>query len=282
MQLSEYLLQEGKSLLDLTPGGDAWKERFANDHDEVAEVVLYTAQWMYRRDATVERLLRQSRQWLGKFGLAPDQLRSALAVLLRARPAAVIRKLKGWINQRRELRIYRADRALAKCHPQDPRVRCNNLADLLLFQPGESWQTRDGFLSGALVRLEQGQSAYTIRLGNRLAHFGWIVTQCKSHMTEVEQSMSFPTGSVALYDFYSDPPFRGQGLYRATIGHMLQVSFTDKNTRYAYISVLADNGPSRHVIESMGFEYQGSFHWQRHLGKVTKWADAFPLEHEHA
>lgn len=41
MQLSEYLLSEGLEMIDLTPGGDPWKERFANAHDEVAEAVVY-------------------------------------------------------------------------------------------------------------------------------------------------------------------------------------------------------------------------------------------------
>ena len=84
--------------------------------------------------------------------------------------------------------------------------------------------------------------------------------------------MTLPVGSVALYDFYSHPDFRGRGLYRATISHMLQQAFADEAIEYAYISVLADNVPSRHVIEKVGFEYQGSFFWQRRFGSERKWA----------
>ena len=282
MQLSEHLLQVGRTVLDLTPGGDAWKERFADDHDEVAEAILHTSMWGRRRAETVDALARHGKQWLGRIGVTPDQVRAGLALLRRAKPAAVIRKIRRWANERREFRVYRGDHALAQRYTHDPRVRCNDLGDLLLFQPGESWQSRDGFLSSALARLEEKQSAYTIRLDGRLAHCGWLAVQSKSHMTEVEQSMTFPPGSVALYDFYTSPDFRGRGLYRATIGHMLQAAFAREDVRYAYISVLADNGPSRHVIESMGFEYQGSFHWRRRVGRVTKWADADLLEPEHA
>ncbi len=241
MQLSERLLEVGRTVLDLTPGGDAWKERFANDHDEVAEAVLYASATTHHRDAVLESLGRTARTLLGWAGVSPAQARAAAALLRKASPARVLRKLRAWV--------------------------------------GES---RDGFLSAALERLEQGQSAFTIRLDGRLAHCGWMAAQSESRMTEVEQSLTFPAGSVALYDYYTPPGFRGRGLYRAAIGHMLQTAFQREETRYAYISVLADNGPSRHVIEGLGFEYQGSFHWRRRLGRVTKWSDAFPEEGDDA
>ena len=96
--------------------------------------------------------------------------------------------------------------------------------------------------------------------------------QADHYMTEVCQSLTLPRASVVLYNFYSHPIFRGRGLYRATIGHMLHEAFADESTRYAYIGVLADNLPSRHVIETMGFEYQGSFFWKRCFGIERKWS----------
>jgi len=39
--LAEALLGSGIDTIDLTPGGDAWKERFANAHDEVCEMYLF-------------------------------------------------------------------------------------------------------------------------------------------------------------------------------------------------------------------------------------------------
>ena len=278
MQLSERLLAEGRTVLDLTPGGDAWKERFANDHDEVAEAVLYASPATHHRDAALEALGRTARTLLGWVGISPARARAAAALLRKASPARVLRKLRAWVGESREFRVYRADRNLAQRCTEDPRLRRDDLADLLLFRPGEPWQSRDGFLSAALERLEQGQSAFTIRLEGQLAHCGWMAAQSESRMTEVEQSLTFPPGSMALYDYYTPPGFRGRGLYRAAIGHMLRAAFQREETRYAYISVLADNGPSRHVIEGLGFEYQGAFHWRRRFGRVTKWSDAFPEE----
>ena len=273
MDLSLQLLRDGKSALDLTPGGDAWKDRFANDHDIVLEVTVHVSAMNRKLAAGKETVLRWGRRCVTSAGLSPAQLKSLAAKLPRVRISSVLRKLTGWINADREFRVYRANRALAGTQrQQDTRVQRNALPDLLAFQPGESWQSRDGFLSSALSRLEHGTVAYTVAMDNRLAHVGWLAHGTTSYMTEVGQSITFPPGSVAFFDFYSHPDFRGRGLYRTTIRHMLGEAFADDAVEYAYISVLADNGPSRHVIETLGFEYQGSFHWQRRFGKVRKWA----------
>ena len=278
MQLSEYLLEKGITVLDLTPGGDSWKERFANAHDEVTEAVVYGSTWTHIRTATVENLLHRGKQLVSLAGIDPTSVKTSLNTLRRARPEAAIKKLINWYNAHREFRIYRGDRVLAKRFSSDSRVHCNALSDLLAFEPGEPWQTRDNFLSSALARFEQGEFAYTIMMDNRLAHCGWMVkNQTNSYMTEVKQSMTFPPGSVALYDYYTPPGFRGQGLYRATIGHMMHAAFADEQIQYAYISVLADNLPSRHVIESMGFEYQRSLFWERRFGRERTWSHP-PLE----
>lgn len=273
MQLSEHLLKEGKNVLDLTPGGDPWKERFANAHDEVAEAIVYGSAGAQVQDVTLDRLLQWGKWCSALVGVTPANVKSALAMLRRVRPTTVIRKIRNWSRMDREFRIYRGDRALAESFRCDERVHHNSLSHLLSFEPGEPWQSRDTFLSNALARLEHGEVAYTISIDNRLAHCGWMVkNQGESHMTEVKQSMTFPQGSVALYDFYSQPGYRGQGLYRATIGHMMREAFADAEIHHAYISVLADNLPSLHVIETMGFEYQGSLFLKRRFGTERTWA----------
>ncbi len=272
MDLSAQLLRDGKQVLDLTPGGDAWKDRFANAHDAVAEAVVYASTLARRRADGQEYLLHLARRCAAAAGVSTATARSFAARLVRVRPAQVIRKLSAWTTIDREFRVYRATRSLAASQQADERVRCNALPDLLSFEPGEPWQSRDGFLSSALERIENGTRAYTVCIDDRLAHVGWLTHGLQSYMTEVKQSMTFPVGSVALFDFYSHPDFRGRGLYRATISHMLQQAFADEAIAYAYISVLADNAPSRHVIEKIGFEYQGSYFWQRRFGNERKWA----------
>jgi CelD/BcsL family acetyltransferase involved in cellulose biosynthesis/RimJ/RimL family protein N-acetyltransferase len=272
MQLSELLLQEGKEVLDLTPGDDAWKERFANAHDEVAEVILYRSRGARAAAEALQRFTNWGKRGAARAGVTPAKVRRSLSRLRRARLASVARKIGDLVCARREFRVYRCERALAETQQYDARVRHNSFPDLVAFEPGESWQTRARFLSESLQRLERGESVYTVTIDDRLAHSGWMVAnQSASYMTEVEQSLTLPPGSVLLCNFFTDPGFRGRGLYRATIGHMLRSAFSQAATRYAYIGVLADNHPSRHVIEAAGFAYQRSFFLRRCLGVQRMW-----------
>jgi CelD/BcsL family acetyltransferase involved in cellulose biosynthesis len=275
-QLAESLLDTGIDTIDLTPGGDAWKERFANAHDEVYELYLFAQPGQARaqdRRASIEAALKAG---LRHLSLQPAQLRNAVAKLRRLRPQALASRIAGWVSERRELRIYRMAAGDVGERRHDPRVHANMIDALLAFEPGDSWQTRQGYLSAALARLEAGERAYTIAGDDgRLAHSGWLVPrQQQSRMSEVEQTLQLPPNSATLYDFYTDPANRGRGLYGATIDHILVDAFADPALEYAYISVLADNLASRKVIERAGFQYLGSFHWQRSLGRVRKFADA--------
>lgn len=281
MQLQRLLLEEGLEAIDLTPGGDAWKERFADAHDDVADVELYRDVWRRRRVDAADTLRERVRHVAHSVGVRPAAVRTAIAMLGRARPSAVARRLASVLRSDREFRVYRMERAaVERAARADARVACNRLEDLLRFEPAERWESRTAFLGAALARLERGELTFTVCVGTALAHRGWMVQgQKRSFMSEVQQAIEFPDGSVALYDFYTHPRFRGQGLYAATIRHMMSVALQDSRMRFCYIAVLAHNAPSRHVIESLGFAYQGSLYWQRRLWTRRTWADpAFAAE----
>lgn len=55
------LARNGLSLLDLTPGGDPWKERFAREHDEVLEITCYPQRTDFIRHRISESLRELAR-----------------------------------------------------------------------------------------------------------------------------------------------------------------------------------------------------------------------------
>ncbi|MBL8379244.1 MAG: GNAT family N-acetyltransferase [Burkholderiales bacterium] len=285
MRLSEALVAKGVHTLDLSPGGDPWKERFANDHDEVFELLVYRdaagLQAAHRR----ERRLAQAKRVLAGVGLAPERAR-ALATHMRklaqpARWAGAARRMLNWlVGERREYRLYRLNRAQAAAilagQARRTDLRVNAPAALLGFVPRETWQDRQAFWSQALARLEAGHQVYTLSGSDGdLQHFGWLAFgERQSRISEVGQTLDLPEGSATLYDFYTDPQARGQGAYRASLRAMLEDAFARPDTRWAYIGVLADNLASRHVIESTGFQYQGSLRRQARWGGEHHTRDA--------
>jgi len=154
LDLCTELLNDVKTVLDLTPGGDPWKERFANSHDEVAELHLHRSWAAHRRTRAREALLALGKAAASKVGVTPGALRATARGVRKATPSRLVRSLGRWISERHEFRVYRGTREWAAQFQRDPEVRRNDLSDLLLFRPGESWQTRQGFLGAALERLE--------------------------------------------------------------------------------------------------------------------------------
>lgn len=274
MQLSKHLLESGIEKIDITPGGDPWKERFANSHDHVAEIELFRtgrSRLIAKQRSNIERLAKRC---LTLFGVTPSAVRARLSRIKNVTPRAIAKRLRNWVSMKRELRIYRCERDLSLQASYHSEIQLNSLQDLMSFEPGERWQTYHGFLRSALHRLENGESAFTISINGKLAASGWMVkNQSKAILSEVDQTMDMPESSASLYDFYTDPEFRGQGLYRKLISHMLKFVFDDEKTKYAYICVLADNTPSRHVIENTGFKHQGSFYFERKFEKKRRWSD---------
>ncbi len=277
LKLSECLASQGVSTLDLTPGGDPWKERFANDHDEVFELRIWGKKSRVWIASLSRSLTAAARSSILKVGVTPDQARTALR---RARRLARVgpwlrlpRRTARWLaGQEKEYRVYCLSRQSEHAPGpgfKDLDVQVDDLRAMLSFVPGEDWQSREAFWSQALSRLEDGHSAYTISEAGRLRHSGWIGwNDVKSFVSEIGVSLQFAEGSVSLYDFYTHPEDRGKGLYRRCLKSMLAEAFSRSDTQRVHIGVMADNGPSRHVIESLGFEYLGSLRRASRFGRA--------------
>ena len=110
---------------------------------------------------------------------------------------------------------------------------------------------------------------------SRLLHYGWLIErQTESVISEVGQTNYLPADAAVLADYYSHPLARGRGLYQKSLSQMLHDAAAIQGTRRIYIGVMADNGPSRHVIEKLGFVYQYSFFRQRRPHATRLWSNA--------
>jgi CelD/BcsL family acetyltransferase involved in cellulose biosynthesis len=88
--LVERLYAEGYAVLDLTPGPDAFKERFAGEYEEVNALSVYFRQREWLKAKVRERSRAFARGMLSAFGIAPS---SVLRILprMKAFPRAILR-----------------------------------------------------------------------------------------------------------------------------------------------------------------------------------------------
>jgi hypothetical protein len=197
-------------------------------------------------------------------------------------PLVLLRNTKDRLLRDSEYRIYSFAPGDMDHTPPTVAVLRDSLPDLLRYTPAEGWQSKQSFLSRSLARLESGEHVYTVSDGERLLHYGWLREHAnKTFSTEVQQELPFPEGSAYLYDFYTFPYARGRALYQQSLRRILMDLRSHAEVKRAFIGVLADNGPSRHVIEKVGFTYEFSGFQKIRLGWARRWSEA-PLQQDRA
>lgn len=281
--LGAMLAEQGVEALDLTPTGD-YKDRFSSHHDEVGRLQVFlspSAKTRYRIGLAGRTV---TKNLLRKLGKSPEETKArARSLVERVRrikpldiPAMMWRRARLATSYTRELRIYRYEVAEAAGLTHQNLMKRDELTDLLAYHPVlASEATVQGFLRDCLARLEEGQHIYTLVQDGALAHYGWLIDrQEKSYMQEVGQLLLLPPDSAVLYGFYSSIASRNRGYYQASLRQMLSDAARIPGTKHIWISVLADNGASRHTIEKVGFKYQYSFFEAKRLGKIRRWTNA--------
>lgn len=211
--LGQRLLQEGRAYFDLTPGGDPYKERMANRHDVVHELVICN-NLPYR----AKRLLRKNKHnLLTKVGIRP----MAFDLSLEKRLYLLKGKLKGIIQrgvtnsiiQKAKASLMYSDTRILRITPTKPtsseqiKLRQNDLSDLLDFEQKGGSVTRWEFTEDAMRRLEDGQQVYTWTENGGLLACIWLSI---SKPEQIENGV--PEGSALLENLYCHPAGRAKAM----------------------------------------------------------------------
>lgn len=185
---------------------------------------------------------------------------------------SLLRDLKNRIYSTTETRIYACHKAAIgakslKSHP----IRKDHWADLEKFDQHSGWVTRAKFLAEAESRLLAGEHVYTIVENGCLLHYGWLVVPAETrYILEADQIVHFPPDSAYAYDFFTHPNARNQGLYQSSLWHILRHVTRTTELRDLYIAV-GSHGPSRYVVEKLGFRYCRSLFVKWRWGRAKRW-----------
>jgi CelD/BcsL family acetyltransferase involved in cellulose biosynthesis len=179
--LARHLAQEGFKTFDLTPGDDPWKERFADEHDEVYELRMFASALARLRATVPRRVATVAKGGARVFGITPDRWRR-----WRERGRTWI---AGGSSTPDTNECWQRERNVMLAKPAGA-LALDAVGDLL-FVPTP--RTRKQFLTNALTRLERKEHVYTEVHGGRLRYCAW------SRRTEDPTHGS----AVLLYDIQS-------------------------------------------------------------------------------
>jgi CelD/BcsL family acetyltransferase involved in cellulose biosynthesis/GNAT superfamily N-acetyltransferase len=275
LQLGLMMHNQGFARLDLTPGGDAYKDDRATEYDDAHVLTVFLdGKALASNRATgagrnalkaIARVLHLDRDRVSRLSsLAKRALANPFRTL-----RALFRRAKKWAWASTEMRFYRVE--AKQVEPSAARsANRDSLHDLLSYRPGADDRSRSDFLSHALGRVLSGVHSYSVVKDDHLVHYGWLTEKsAPSFITEVQHSYEYPPNSAVMWDFYTHPAYRGQGLYSQTLKQILSDAAANPGTEFIYIAVLADNVASRKAIERVGFVYHESIARKTRFGKAT-------------
>jgi GNAT superfamily N-acetyltransferase len=256
--LGKMLLEQGYERIDLTPGGDPYKERFANASDEVYTLTVFARALENRCAAVVESVQDRMKDTLTRWKIRPAHAKAVAQRL--ARPAALLHLTRAWLSSSQEALIYsrdvRTNGLQAACRNL---VRGDSIEDLMGYHPLGGGPTRHEFLSDAMFRIEQGQRVYTHAENGRLLHYAWFAAQPpKELFAAALPGFEMPDKCGLIVDCYTLPAARGRGLASASMAAILHDAGGMKNLNRTFIAIPAANPAARRLVERAGFRYASS------------------------
>ena len=168
----------------------------------------------------------------------PDGLDSALAAL-------------GW---------HRQDDTRVMVAPQ-----CPSVAEPLT--PGLVWQQLDAASYAEVVGALRGspaeqRSAHAQRLAlSPVPYQGWVLRRPDDGQVLACGQSAAEADLVGLYDVFTHPQARGQGLARILCSRLLAQAHA-AGARVAYLQVDADNHPARAIYRRLGFADAYAYHYR--------------------
>ncbi len=271
LHLGLLLHEEGYSSLDLTPGGDAYKEDRATRYDEAYDLSIFLDRKAWVRHRIASSLRSAAKRIAGILHL--DKKRLSRWRSFADDPIRALRSLFGSIRNRvwssTEIRLYRAQ--TNRVPTSSDTMRRDSLPDLLKYEPADTGgPSKRDFLSGAMSNIESGLHSYSITDSEVLVSYGWLTSQIgKSYIPEVQHTYEYPPNSALLQQIWTRPSHRGQGFGSRAVKHILSDAASGENINFVYVAVPSGNRTCRRAIEKAGFKYQNSIIRKVRFGAIT-------------
>lgn len=260
--LADYALSEGYRYIDLTPGGDRYKERFQTHEQNLISPIVYFGR-KYRWIIPPLKIFKRFAFYIiscggTKLDFFQYVKRMKVNLLIKKISNISLNKLLNrlltlFYNHRIRILYSLNPGTFARHGQRSVAVHKQSYSDLLKYSGSIPWLDKRSLLSQAQRRFDSNEVLYSIIIDNTLAHWGWFAPGGRTHIfTDTQMKFESQMNSAVLYDFYTEPHFRKRGLYRACMTAMIEDARSLGITT-VYISVSHDNIASKSAIESVGF-----------------------------
>ena len=167
-----------------------------------------------------------------------------------------------------ESRVYRMPAARAADLAGGDEFARDAAADFAAYRPDNPWDLPAAEQRSVVAdRLHSGTHSYTLVEDGLLVHHSYLTAPAAT--VELDYALGeypLPANSATLWDDNTHSAARGRGLHQASLRRRARDAGRTPGVDWVYIVVRADNAPSRHNIEKVGFEHVHSARITRVLG----------------
>ena len=246
IKLMEFIKEEGFHYLDLTPGGDSYKERYANEH-----VALIKPGFSFSRYQWIKGyLIGSARTFLKKYMTAKDvasiknRARKNLSKLLR-------RKVSAYTSGAPSYFIYTKERQKVSLPDRLPPLRRQQYKDLLLYEGYREDLTCKEIAYRSMKKFERGDRLYTMVSENELAASFWLAKSGKKHWhPDLKEKINEKENSFFIYDIYISSRADQKMIFQSAIQEILEI-IKDEEISLLYLVKPVD--VDENTIKELGF-----------------------------
>jgi CelD/BcsL family acetyltransferase involved in cellulose biosynthesis len=206
IMLGQLLIEENMDTFDLTPGGDAYKERLATSQDQVHELFISGVLQTKIKKIIIEPALSAIKSILRRKGLTPRLVKNEV-LKIKGRLALAIQhgltKHLSWHylwkgNSSKTLVCKFKSTKLQTEYP----IKVNDVRALLRYKPSQGIYSRWDFLEDAMLRFELGEQVYTLTEKGQLLVCIWHERQ---HGTEDIAENTLDNAPLVLRGLFIHP-----------------------------------------------------------------------------
>lgn len=278
LELARLLTAEGFTTLDLTPGSDPYKLRFATGSRLLTRLALFTSRPAGLR-ARATRLARRAvlggedepdTARLARAQRLQRGLREVRGELARRRLAGLARRAAGFVLERRELLCFAASGAPLQ-QPAGPPTELDAWAELLGYAASRPYPSRRVLLGEALERFADGGELCSARGARGLARLAWRLAPARGELAEALVGAGWmpPEGALVRVS----PPFDGEE--RGALAACVARLFAAGAGAPCVVAVEEAGARERAELEALGLRVLGHARLRRVLRAKPAW-QVFP------
>jgi hypothetical protein len=253
LMLGLELVNQGIEVLDLTAGGDAYKERSATDWDEVYVLNIFLGDRSWQKQ--IAELKLRSKLIVKGLILATGIDSNQIVKFIRS--IDLHQYFRSKLRKPPEDCLYYYKAETIACAKNYSSIKRDYIDDLLRFQPVNSRETRQEFLSICLERIEAGEHVYTWVENDCLLCCSWLIERQEKYIfTELGKEYIFEPESAFIHDFYLDPIAIDDltNKFQALLEQMLNDAVSIYGAKQIYMLVLADDS-RQEMIQAASLKY---------------------------